>query len=300
MQESKALHYVLGLSLAMIALFVVVALVMINTRASDSEVTINNVAPTVIESALDAGAAITLTSGTTKEVVATATVQDTNGNGDIDSVLMVLYRSGATGGTACSSDDNDCYRINACVLTNNANPLQKVATCTFVMDHYADSTSASGRYPAENWKLYVRVADLDATTGELNTTTTEVNDLLSLSIPSVINFGTVGLGAQGYTNLTIENQGNMRSGVNISSADDDMDCTVRGAIPRDKQEHKDATFAIGAGTDLSATPTDTTLTIDWQTTGTDTSDILYMGVDVLPSGLEGVCTMVDTLTAFAK
>ncbi len=302
MQESKALHYVLGLSLALIALFVVVALVMINTRASDTTVTINNVSPVVLESAVDAGAAITLNSGALKNVVATATVQDLNGNADIDTVTMTLYRSGAVNGVTCSIDDNDCYRIAACALTNNADPTQKIATCTFSLEHYADSTSASGRYNLENWKLYVKVTDLDLTIGELNTTTTEVNDLLSLSFPATINFGVVGLSTQGYTNSTITNVGNQRSGVNISTADPDgMNCTVRGVIPINKQEFADATFVMAtAGTVLTATPTDTLLTIDWQATGTDTSDILYFGVDVPPSGVEGVCTQVDTLTAFAK
>lgn len=300
MQESKALHYVLGLSLALIALFVVVALVMINTRASDTEVTINNVAPTVVSSSLDMGATVTLTSGTTTTIHATGQVGDQNGQGDIpdNGVQATLYRSSATNAETCTPDDNDCYRIASCPLTNDANPNRRNYDCTFNLAHYTDSTTANGRYPTDNWKLHILVKDTENVTGSLNTTTTEVADLLSLNFPTTINFGAANPGDFKYTDFAIDNKGNIKAGVYIYSTDSTMDCTTRGAIPRGNQEYSTASFTHGTGTDLTATTTsDTGLLIDWQATATLTTDQLFMGLAV-PEGVEGVCSIVDTLVAY--
>ena len=97
MQEQKSLHYILGASLAVIAVFVVVALVMINSQASDTQVTINNVAPSVADvyladsayeqaffySGTGFGVINDLSAGSTITRYVTGTVEDLNGNGDI-------------------------------------------------------------------------------------------------------------------------------------------------------------------------------------------------------------------------
>ena len=156
MQESKTLHYILGVSLVMIAVFVVASLVMINSQADNSQapsnVNIANSVPTVtnlVSSTANNGASgvgtagdstqastgISLTSGAATPFFLNGVITDTNGQADILQVDARFYRNnvsvnGSTGfvaSTNCTSSEtndgatkNHCFYKASCALDTNS------------------------------------------------------------------------------------------------------------------------------------------------------------------------------------
>lgn len=321
MQEEKSLHYILGGSLVAIALFVVVALVMINSQAiTNTAVSINNAAPTVTSVYLSNGEYVEskyyststmgdindLAAGTTIARHITGKVADANGNGDIDTVSAVLYRTSVT--SACSADNNSCYRVATCTVRNtDGNPLSKDYSCPVSLQYFMDSTATGGRYASDDWSILVTVDD-GSTTGTDNTLAGEVNTLLSLNIPDAINYGSLGLGATTTTAtnqvMNIVQNGNDEADVEISSGAA-MSCTL-GNIPVQNQHWALTDVGWTEGdvwtltTALGGSAADTNLNVAYQDSdSTATNANLFWNIEIPNFGVGGTCTGTTTITAIA-
>lgn len=319
MQESKSLHYVLGVALALIAVFVVVALVMINSQASDTNtvVTIDNVDPTVESIYLSdyaepgdgtqltddygGGTINSLVAGSTKSVYLTGIVQDNNGAADISGVSAILFRTAQT--SSCTADKNDCYQDSTCETYAGPNFDQLYYSCgPYVLQYFVDSTSTGGAYLSDNWTG--RVAVTDGGTPVASTITKEMQTLLSLSIPTSINYGTLALGASttmaNDQEMVITQYGNDEADVEVSSSAA-MSCSVHGDIPVSFQEWSLTSVDHSTtGTDLSGSATDTNTNISYRISDdTALTGSLFWGISIPPSGIEGTCTGATVVTAIA-
>ncbi|RMF06702.1 hypothetical protein D6764_01645 [Candidatus Woesearchaeota archaeon] len=270
----------------------------INTSAS-----VQNSPPVASSPVINGGNDITLTEGTTTEVLGTVTVTDDNGCTEIQTVDAVLYREGV--GEIAGDDENNHYSAT-CVGNNdciNSSDLDQTFNCTFNMWYYADPTDVGSIYESEVWIFKVTPSDVD--TGTPANTSVEVNTLTAIEIsPLTIDYGALALGADtGAFNevLTINNTGN--EGVDVSvdgygSVDGDgyaMVCTV-GAIPLSYEQYSASPFAYGAGTALTDTAADVNLNIAQRTTTPTTAD-LYWGFGMPASGVSGSCSGVVNILA---
>lgn len=173
MQESKTLHYILGISLVMIAVFVVASLVMINSQAVDNSqanttVSITSQDPTLdslyLSTAANSGSTIVTTndttaaanginlqSGTGSIVYLNGGVTDLNGAADIASVDVRFFANSASNLTASFNPGawNDASSASNCVNTDGAAGLTKnycfyKETCTIAS---SDSDTVSFSCP---------------------------------------------------------------------------------------------------------------------------------------------------------
>lgn len=322
--NSNALTWVLGGALGLIALFVVILLVSVNSQADSvsTSSSVTNVAPTVDTLVLkdngttvSGGGNLSLNSGTTETVTITGTVSDDNGvstsfaNGDLASVTASLFNTSVTI-TSCDSvperDNNSCYfgvSDTDCVLGSVTDSTTIAYTCTFSMQYYSDSTSTGGVDPSDTWTAYVKVTDDSASTAT-STQTFEVTTLLALSIPSTIAYGTLAR-EQVTTNtdnqeMTITQYGNDVADVEVSGTT--MPCTVVGTISIGAQEWSLTDLsAVSTGvTALTSTAVDTNFAISYRTDdATALTKILYWNM-TMPAVASGTCTGTNTITAIAS
>lgn len=186
MQESKTLHYILGISLVMIAVFVVASLVMINSQADNNQtntsVNIADAAPVILELRTSSGAnggtgisavdestgenwvanGIPLISGGNKNFYLNGIVQDTNGNPDISQVRARFWRKSASNmtgqdgpGTCVLGTDgnagvtkNNCFETVCSIDTNSPGDgvNKKRFSCAMLLPYYTAGTAAGAEY----------------------------------------------------------------------------------------------------------------------------------------------------------
>lgn len=313
MEEAKKsmTHWLIGGILLFVGAMVIVALVIIYSQADSVTTTteVSNVDPVIdsvfVSSSANGGtnsytSGIVLTAGTTKTVHVNGVVSDANGATDISQVNVLFYRSAVT--DACSTDDNDCYQIVGCTLSNPTSTT-KDYNCQVPLQYYADATDGnSASYSAQNWLARVTVADTSSATDIDETNTVEVNTLLALTIPSSITYNCDGSctnneSTSDTTNeeMTITQQGNDAADVNVSGSD--MTCTTLGSIPFGNQEWSLTDVVYESGTDLTGSAVDTDLAVGLQT-GSSVTKTLYWNVSV-PYNATGTCTGSNTITAIA-
>jgi hypothetical protein len=319
MDNTKAVHWILGVALLMIGVFVVAALVMVNSQADDvtTSASIDNVAPT-ITSVFTSDAQYDLTddyggdggtltgivnAGTTGELHINGVVADTNGDDDIASVAVKFYRS-AMGGSCSAGDDNYCYiddtDSNCALDTTYGDDTQAKFDCQFNINYYADATDAnSDNYTSTDWTVEVYLLDDDASSAEDTSLQKVMPTLRSLSIPSTISFGTMALGASldagEGEQMSIEQYGNDEASVEVSMASD-MTCDSSDAgIPKANIEWALSDAGIDNGTDLTTSAADTSIDIGLRTDGVVT-DKLYWFIEIPASGVEGECTGTTVIT----
>lgn len=242
---------------------------------------------------------LALTPGTTKTVVVWGVVSDPNGFNDIDNVALKFYRSGATGGSACADDENDCYSVASCTLSGGSGTTEHYA-CTIALAYNTDSSTTGGAYPTENFAALVTVADLSAVTTS-SSADAEVNTLLALDIPTAIAYGTFALGATTTSvnnqTMTLTQKGNDVADVAVSGTD--MTCTL-GTIPVANQKwaltdvgYTDATNA------LSVSATDTNAAIGYQTTASASTKDVHWNIGIPSTGVRGSCSGTNTISILA-
>ena len=234
MKESKTLHYILGVSLMMIAVFVVASLVLINSQAgSNTNVTmnVNNVNPVVTTVHLSssagytgadswAGAINNITPGAGLHVYVNGQITDGNGWGDINNVWVSVHLSGATEGTTdlswnsgthnpnqCGTNTYNCYNMTntgggtTCTLVQDGSDgagLTKKYECDFNLASFVRA-SAGGPNASVNtddiWKFQVMAIDQQPdATSSVVTVSKEINAFLGIAIPTNVDFGTLSLG----------------------------------------------------------------------------------------------------------
>ena len=315
-KDTSSLHWILGAALLLIGLFVVVALVSVNSQADtvNTQTDVTNNAPTVEDVFINdaaftfadsygGGTINTLVAGGQKSIYITGNARDTNGRGDIKTISAVFYRTAV--GDGCSPDSNDCYGVASCGTQNDTEGDLEVLeySCPINLDYWADSTDTGGPYAGTTWTVKVNIEDNGGLSGSDSSVTKTMQTLLALNIPTSINYGTLSKG-QSTTSLnnktqTMTQQGNDEADVEVSSSAD-MTCTNTGTIPVANQEWSltDEDHSHGSMTDLSGSATDTNLAVGYKTAGDVTVD-LYWNIELPAQDISGTCTGTTTVTAIA-
>ena len=258
-----------------------------------------NSAPVASAATIDSGvSSITLTEGTTKNVVCEATVTDGDGFGDIDSVEAKLYR---TSQTASGADDNN-HRYtrtgNGECVPSGGSGNTETYTCTFAVQYYADPTDATSIYSTDDWTCQVTPTD-GGGAGTADTDTIEMNSLQSLNVTN-IDFSSVAAGSSsiGDTHIaTVTNTGNVA--IDFTLLGGALTCGGRGSVPVGNQEYSLATFVYSNGTDLTAGAVQINAVLGVPESDTvPITDITYWQVGV-PVGTEGTCTGTTTFAVTA-
>jgi hypothetical protein len=220
---------------------------------------------------------ITLTGGTTTEVVATATVTDTNGYSDLSSFRGAFYWSDVSGAEDCSYDANDCYdqEVVSCA-TSSCSGNSCVLTCDADVWFHATPTDSDG------W-IFWMYADDQAKESDVGTTSGEIRTLASFDkSSSSIDYGNLNPGEDTGTlseSQVITNQGNCSIGLVIYGSDLE---DSGNSIPVGYQEYATSAVAYGSGTDATSTETnfvnlDLPKPTDHPSNSTDT---IYWGIGI--------------------
>ncbi len=245
-----------------------------------------NQLPTVTTVDVNSGNDIDLSEGSTKTVTWTATVTDPDGYSDIDTVTGKLFRSGVTGASSCTTNDENCYADTNCNLSNCSGS-SCTATCSADIQFFADATD-TGTYATEYWLGYIKATDQAGKNADnlSSSDITDVNSLLALSTDSSLSYGFMLAGDDsGSTNqtTTVTNTGNQSIDVDLSG--DDM-CTTYptcsgDTIPANNQEYSTSTFTYGSGTQLSTTSSVVDISLPKSTQSpSNSSTTIYWGIKI--------------------
>ena len=203
--------------------------------------------PTFSTPTLNNGQNISLIPGTVSRVYATGTVTDLNGYADLYQATSTFYRSGATGGAACTVNNNDCYR-STCTFTNCSGN-SCTASCYADIYYFADPTDAGSTYSGQQWYAYLEARDTSAGYGFATTPSVEVNSLRAIDVTGPISYGSIAVsGNTGATNASssVKNQGNMIIDLQISGTG--LSDGGSSLIPANQQKFSTTTFSYGTCT----------------------------------------------------
>ena len=238
---------------------------------------------------------LTLTANSTTTYYINGVVSDPDGYTDITDVDARLYRSGATGGVACTADNNDCYIQTTCSLTGGSGGTVDYS-CQVDLEYFTDPTD-TGTYGAETWNVRISVTDASVTTND-DSYTNEVSSITAINIPGDVSHGSVALGQKvDGTSLEAFNAGNVNVDLNLSMASA-ISCDT-GTIPiaNNKYDLTDVGYDV-MGNTLSSTPTLLDVAMPQQTNdATQVSDLIYWGIEVPASNVLGNCSGTVTITA---
>ena len=188
---------------------------------------------------------IALIEGTTTSIVASGTVTDLNGYGDMTYATSTIFRSGV--GEVCTSDSNNCYPIASpnCVFSSCSGNSCTI-TCTANIQYFAEPTDIGSAYESQNWGSSVTV--YDSTNAHTNATSSNVEmlTLLALGATQDISYGTLNVGTDtGAANATstITNTGNAPADIDLSGTN-----MAAGAntIAATNQKYATSTFTYSA------------------------------------------------------
>jgi hypothetical protein len=226
-------------------------------------------------------------------VLATSTsVTDNNGCIDIVGATSTIYLSSAAGGSNCTANDNNCYKVDSgsCVVSNCVGTIAQVV-CTADLKYFAIPTDNSADNPraTENWIAAINVYDQANQT--VATNSTQVIDVQSTAALGVdeaaIPYGVfVGNTNSGTTNstTTVINFGNAPIDLDLDGTD--MSRIPSGVIGANYQKYSLANFSytVGGINLSSTTPANVSTNIARPADGVDTERPVYWGIAV-PVGL---------------
>ncbi len=203
--------------------------------------------PTMSAVTLNDGIDISLTPGTTTVVVASTSVTDFNGTGDLAHATATIYRSGA--GAGCTSDDNNCYILstenNQCNFVNCSGD-SCTLSCEADIYFHADPTDAS-TYEGEEWLAYVEVEDASGGYDFGSAPGVELITLRALQVDSLINYGSLepDSDTESYNaSTTVTNLGNAPINVDVEATD--LTDGGTSIIPAEQQKMATSTFTYSA------------------------------------------------------
>jgi len=257
----------------------------------------SNSLPVASSVSIDSGAAsVTLTEGTTKNVVCAGTVTDNDGFADIVSVEGSFFRTSV--GTGGGPDDNNNYYLTGdsqCVPSGGSGN-SETYTCTFPVQYFADATDAGSPNSADTWTCTMTPSD-GVGTGTDASDTIEMSSLFALDVAASINYGTLSPNTDtGATNqtTTVTNTGNrdmdpQLSGTNMTSGGNNI------AVGQQKYSSSSFTYS-GGGTALSTTPTTLNLTLPQRTSTAVTANVSW-GIGVPNGTPSGSYSGTNTFTA---
>ncbi len=259
-----------------------------------SKLNVSNVAPTVNDLVFyKVGAVVSnpivLEEGITIHVKCNATINDSNGVGDIASVNATIYKQGYSG----AADNNKRYVNASCAEVSQVNSLSKKYTCSFYVWYYA-----------ENGTWVCNVTALD--TGDLSnysTTTKSVEPLYALNLGSTeIDFSELDPGQESASDekMNITNYGNINLRIAVKGyarTEGDgqaMNCTVGNISIGYERYSLQADQAWSAMTALASSWTNITdLVVPYRTNDNDNNNVnstntTYWKIKA-PYGTRGVC-----------
>lgn len=236
------------------------------------------------------------------------TVSDPNGCADLDHIVIKAYRSGATGGSACTPDKNDCYTTTVAhgdISCSGVGDTDATFEVTIPVENFADPTDSGSEFEAETWVAEATVHDADANSHSL-TNAYEVQSLGAFDLDtSALNYGVLALGelsSQKTVNFT--NTGNRLVDAYVE-ADDDLQSNLSGFdVIQSTAVHYSLTdtFAYGVGTAIEVTPTQTLMDLNLAQQTNDATPTIESGYFLLqmpPDGISGTYTNTLTFTAYA-
>lgn len=232
-------------------------------------------------------------------------VEDLDGRDDISFVSGTFRRSGATNGSNCTADNNDCYRVATCSLSNNEDANQKEYNCSMSLQSYIDSTvPTTGRYPAENWIIDVYVEDVQTDSGADSSVSKEVGEVMDLSIPSPLDFGIFDVGDQTDSLNNIEQvfsqNGNVVVDVEVYATAPQSCLTGEIPVGNHQWSLNDLPYDATGTTVLTGTPADTNLALSYR--DDDTTNItksLFWNIKIPDTNISGECSGVIIITSIA-
>ncbi len=242
-----------------------------------STFTVNNTTPTV---GTISPTAVSLIESATTAASATSTVADSNGYGDITSVIAVFYDSVAQT-PVCSSDNNDCYADISC-STSSCNDTQCTATCSTDVWYYAN---------ASDWKWQIKAIDAASASSTTISSVVTIADLIAIDVSEAnIDYDSLNLGdTSAQATTTVENTGNTNLDVGVYGTA--MSCSI-GSIAVGQQK-----FNIGGGeTALTGISQPIDLNVPQRTT-TPPTDSIYWKLYVPSEGAGGTCSGINTFEA---
>jgi hypothetical protein len=192
------------------------------------------------------GADISLLPGTTTRVYATTTVTDFNGYTDLRQGTSTFYRSGATGGAACTPNNNDCYR-SSCGFTNCSGS-SCTLSCYADMYFFADPTD-SGSFAGEEWFAFLEAEDTAGGTDFDTAPGVELSTLRAIDVTGPINYGALEANSNSGSNnasSTVNNQGNV--GIDLEILGTDLTGSGASFIPAPNQKFATSTFTYSSCT----------------------------------------------------
>jgi hypothetical protein len=175
---------------------------------------VGNVYPEVLNVSVDAGSStITLIPNSTRMTWCAAVVRDYNGEADINQVNATFYTVNSSS-FAASNDNNYHYTNTSCVINTSFGSFNSysddaytaLANCTFNVHYYA---------VPESWECQIFANDSYGWQAN-DSDNINVNSLLALGLPNLINYSTVNATfVSDEQNATVENLGNVRLNLSL-------------------------------------------------------------------------------------
>ncbi|HPQ79412.1 MAG TPA: InlB B-repeat-containing protein, partial [Candidatus Dojkabacteria bacterium] len=269
-------------------------------QGSESDFTVNNVAPVVSSVALNSGNAILLNENTTTQIQLSATVTDANGCGsEIPSVLGYVYRSGIsfTGcDTLAEANQNYCYPEITCSensgTCSGSTDSSAVYNCNVAFNYYADPTDNGTEYPEQNWLASVTATDNNGATQRTELSTgVELNSLPACEATPNIDYGSLNIEmiiSPLSIISTISSTGNVGLNHNISGSNMCTNypaCTWGTPIAVTRQRYSlNSSTIYPSGTILTSTPTFIATKLPKQRTSTKETVDIWWGISI-PTGI---------------
>lgn len=174
-----------------------------NNVTTKTNLTIGNSAPDILNITIyqDVGGGIDLVANSTKTVTVEAIIKDFNGETDILNASVTFYSTSSS--FYADSDDNNRHYFNSSCTLNNAygDSMESNVTCKFNIWYYADNST---------WNVSVLASDQSSLT-DFDTSQVNVNTLLSVGLPDLINYGFVNAtNVSSQVQMNISNYGNVK------------------------------------------------------------------------------------------
>ena len=230
-------------------------------------------------------------------------ITDLNGEADIASSTLALVFHRTTSTNTCTADKNDCYRITTCDTDfTTGDDTQISYNCEVPLAYWIDATDAASDYASDTWTSYLTVNDIASAQGTLSATI-EVNSLLALNIPTVIDYSTRSLGEQSSSTTNVETilsqRGNTKADVEVSGTV--MNCSVLGSLSIAAQKWSLTDTGFASSTTLTDALVATARNINLRTDdANELAASLYWNIGIPTSGVKGQCTGANTIAIVAQ
>jgi hypothetical protein len=240
-------------------------------------------APVLGGVSLNNGQDIVLNIGTTTSVLATSTVEDLNGVGDLGNATTTFYTTSAT--ADCTPDNNDCYIVTGPACTySDCSGNTCLLTCEANIQFHANPTDDDG-VGGEAWFAFMEVEDLGGEDDFASSMGVELLTMLALEVQNEIVYGAIEPTENTGTfnpNTDLINIGNGSIDVEISGTD--MSDGFSSVIPTTQQRFATSTFDYTSCTSCNTlTTSGTNVEVDLDKPVTDSPPVLdeiYWGIEV--------------------